>query len=109
MERYEEVEHPSRQIISKLISRLLHHKQYERIFEQFYLKVTREFYITESKQLRETLGAQPFIMRCEQRDTQERQRCEAMLPARSWVIVQDTALKALLDGRLDWLAKNGTS
>ena len=107
-ERLHEAEHESRAVILKLIARLLHHGQYERVFESFYLKITSQFYLTEAADRRQTIGAQEFLLRCEQRDIQEQKRAESVLPMSSWAAVKDTTVRAQLADRLSWLATEGT-
>lgn len=106
-ERQHEAEHELRGMIPKLIGRLIHHGQYQRIFESFYLKVTSQFYLTEGTHLRETHSAKKFLDRCAQRDIQEQKRSESVLPVSSWAEVKATIVKAQLADRLPWLANEG--
>ncbi|KAI0700482.1 Cullin-domain-containing protein [Cytidiella melzeri] len=103
-ERQMEAEHEIRPVIAKLVSRLEHHNQYQSVFEDFYLKVTHEFYTEESQKLRDSVGASQFVTRCKERDIQEQSRYTAMLLPISWDKVKDTTRRAQLLKRLDWIA-----
>jgi cullin 4 len=106
-ERKEEAEHELRGFISKLINHLKHHNQYKEIFEEFYLDGTRHFYLEESKSLRDSGSASQFLARCEERDIQEQNRAKTMLLPESWDILKDTARRAQLIDRLEWICKEG--
>lgn len=107
-ERREAAEHEYRDFISKLIGRLKHHNQYKRIFEEFYLDGTRQFYLEESQSLRASRSASQFLARCEERDIEEQNRAKLMLLPESWDIVKDTVRRAQLVDRLEWICKEGT-
>ncbi|KAI0809184.1 Cullin [Irpex lacteus] len=104
-ERNNEAQHASRSVVTRLVNRLIHHDQYEVVFEWYYLKITTEFYKAESQRLRDTLSAAEFMQRCEKRDIQEQKRSMDILPPRTWDAVQDATHRALLSDRLDWIAK----
>ncbi|KAI0344167.1 Cullin-domain-containing protein [Trametopsis cervina] len=104
-ERVTATVHDLRGIIVRLVGCLAHHDQYQRIFEHFFLKVTREFYLEESAKLRESLSAPRFLVRCEERDLQEQKICEEVLLPRSWGQVKDTVRRAQLSDSLEWIAK----
>ena len=97
--------------IPDLIKHLYTHGQYEFVFEPLYLALTAEAYTAESKERAENLkeNAREFLHHCEARRTEEIQRARAVLPALTWNAVIDTTDRALLSGRLDWLAKDGAS
>lgn len=80
------------------------------MFETFYMNVAQSFYTAESIECTGVFrnNAREFLKHCETRRTEELRRAQDLLPESSWSEVIDTTDKALLTGRLDWLAKDGT-
>lgn len=95
--------------IPALIRHLSNHGRYTGIFESYYVDLTHEFYTEESTERAEALrsNAQDFLQHCTKRRLEEQQRAKDVLPESSCASVMDTTDKALLTGRLDWLAKDG--
>lgn len=48
-----------------------------------------------------------FVFHCIDRVTQEVQRCHEVLPEESLAAVEQATVKALMDGRITWLAQSG--
>ena len=96
-------------LISDLVSHLLTHGQYSSLFEPFYLDITQSFYASESMAHWDMVNVDTgaFIAFVNSRVEEERQRAKAVLPSRSWKIVEDVTEKALLGGRLEELALKG--
>ncbi|OSX68038.1 hypothetical protein POSPLADRAFT_1064405 [Postia placenta MAD-698-R-SB12] len=100
--------HKMRPHIPALIRHLSNHGRYTGIFESYYVDLTHEFYTEESTERAEALrsNAQDFLQHCTKRRLEEQQRAKDVLPESSCASVMDTTDKALLTGRLDWLAKD---
>ncbi|OBZ79494.1 Cullin-4 [Grifola frondosa] len=106
-ERINRLPHELRDIIPILIDHLITHGQYTVLFETHFIDLTHSFYTEESTARAEALkdNARGFLSHCEARRTEEIQRAKDALPQQSWSVVIDTTDRALLKGRLDWLAK----
>jgi len=100
-----------RPFIKELVSHLVVHGQYHSLFETFYIDTTQSFYVTESIERAAALKhqAQKFITHVNLRVEEEIQRCRDVLPEGSWGNVEEVTEKALLAGRLEWLATQGGS
>ncbi|PCH33173.1 Cullin-domain-containing protein [Wolfiporia cocos MD-104 SS10] len=100
--------HPLRGHIPALIRQLKSHGQYVPAFETFYIGLTRSFYTAESAELAVTLKdkAEDFLQHCGKRCSEEDQRVQDLLPEASRAEVLGTTKRALLLGRLEWLAQN---
>lgn len=100
-----------REHIPQLVKHLANHGQYLPIFGSYYLDITQSFYEVESAERYESLraDAREFLKHCEVRRIEEKERAKAMLPEASLEAVIQATDRALLTGRLDWLAKDGTS
>lgn len=98
--------------IRALIHHLHLHNSYCSVFETPYLSFAIEHYLAESKQLYEQLkgteDAWAFVAHVSKRVDEERKRCERVLLARSWDITATTVEQMILQGRLVWIADNGT-
>ena len=84
---------------------LLRHNQYSS-FEEFYLSVTRSFYLSESKSEAERLKDEPkqFFKNMQDCIESEVQRVKTILPITTWNLVREVTEQALWGGRMDWLA-----
>lgn len=51
--------------------------------------------------------AREFLKHCEVRRTEEKVRAKAVLPEASWEAIVQATDRALLTGRLEWLAQDG--
>ncbi|KAH9836648.1 Cullin-domain-containing protein [Rhodofomes roseus] len=107
-ERKDRTAHKLRQHIPALVRHLSNHRQYTPIFEDFVLDITKTYYEAESTERTEALrgDARDFLKHCEARCREEDQRAKAVLPESSLHEILKTTDKALLTGRLDWLAKD---
>lgn len=103
--------HVLREHILPLVRHLSNHHQYLPILETFILETTKTFYETESVERYDSLraDAREFLKHCEVRRTEEKERAKAVLPEASWDAIVQTTDRALLTGRLDWLAQDGAS
>ncbi|KAH9920321.1 Cullin-4B [Fomitopsis serialis] len=110
-ERKERAPHKLREHIPALVRHLSSHNQYLPIFESFLLDITKPYYEAESAERAEVLrgDARDFLKHCEARRKEEEQRAKAVLPESSCQEIVHTTDKALLTGRLDWLAKDALS
>ncbi|KAI0727582.1 Cullin-4B [Fomitopsis betulina] len=106
-ERKERAVHALRDHIPPLVRHLCTHQQYLPI-ETFILEITNTFYEAESVQRFESLraDAREFLKHCEVRRTEEKVRAKAVLPEASWEAIVQATDRALLTGRLEWLAQD---
>ncbi|KAJ3571858.1 hypothetical protein NP233_g3479 [Leucocoprinus birnbaumii] len=104
-ERNTRTPHPNRDIIPRLIYHLIAHGQYDK-FEQHYVRITQEYYTTESERLSQEQQKDPqaFFQHVCGRITEEGERSKDVLPAGSWGLLRETTERALWKGRLEWLA-----
>ncbi|KAJ6519453.1 Cullin-4B [Mycena sanguinolenta] len=93
--------------IPSLISHLYTHHQYS-VFEEFYRDVTWQYYERKSSELTEVYKNNPkeFFNEIQKLIEDEVQRSQVLLPAGSWSIIRDATVKALLGGRMNWIAEN---
>ena len=88
---------------------MLSHGLYTDLVQATYLNLTHTFYTKESNTLFESgIKADAFIHHVQERGREEFDRASAVLVDSSIDIVRDAADNALLAGRLQWLAKDGT-
>ncbi|KAJ7169497.1 Cullin family-domain-containing protein [Mycena filopes] len=91
--------------LPSLISHLYTHQQYS-VFEEFYRDITWQHYEEESRASAETKNPEDFFAHIQKLLKEEEDRTKQLLPAGSWGIIQDATLKALLSGRMKWIAEN---
>ena len=98
-------EHRQREVIPALIAHLVRHHQYS-AFEEYYINVTRDFYLEESTKKARDLKNDPktFFNHARSRINEEAARSKAILPLPSWGILREITEHALWDGKLEWLA-----
>ncbi|KIJ58771.1 hypothetical protein HYDPIDRAFT_141311 [Hydnomerulius pinastri MD-312] len=109
-ERNESTPHPQRLItIRPLIAHLLTHDSYALIFERFILEQTLSFYNSEAQNKVDQLkvSAEEYLGHVMIRTGEERERAEAVCCGLGETVggVVQVARRGLLEGRLDWLAK----
>ncbi|KAH9487336.1 Cullin-4 [Psilocybe cubensis] len=97
--------HRDREVIPALIEHLLRHHQYSP-FEEYYIDITRTFYLEESSFKSVALKADPqlFFDEASARIREEIERSNAVLPVATWSIVREVTENSLWKGRLEWLA-----
>ncbi|KAJ7785913.1 Cullin-4B [Mycena metata] len=88
-----------------LISHLYTHQQYS-VFEEFYRDITWRHYEEESRVAAETKSPKDFFEHVQGLLSDEVDRLTELLLAGSWGIIRDATLKALLTGRMKWIAEN---
>ncbi|KAL1952365.1 hypothetical protein VTO73DRAFT_1514 [Trametes versicolor] len=108
-ERTHRMPHVLRAHLPRLVQHLHAHALYTDVVESTYLTLTHAFYTTESNTLAAagTLSAKDFLVHAQGRSTEERERAQEVLLPESVAPVQDMTDRALMAGRLDWLAKDG--
>ncbi|KAJ6574719.1 Cullin-4B [Mycena capillaripes] len=91
--------------ITSLVSHLYTHQQYS-VFEEYYRDITWHYYEKESSELNQKMKDDPkgFFAHIQSRIEEEMDRSRILLPAGSWGIIRDATLKALLRGRMQWIA-----
>ncbi|KAJ7275413.1 Cullin-4B [Mycena haematopus] len=107
-ERYLRLSFHHTEDIPSLISHLCTHHQYS-VFEEFYRDVTWQYYERKSAELAEgALKDNPkeFFDEIQKLIAEEVQRSKNLLPVGSWSIIRDATVKALLGGRMNWIAEN---
>jgi cullin 4 len=89
---------------------LLTYKQYS-AFEDFYITMTRSFYLAESAEQAEALKNNPkeFFRRGKERIGEEIKRSKAILPVTAWSLVREITEKAFWGGRMEWLSEKSKS
>ncbi|KAG6828744.1 hypothetical protein H0H92_006882 [Tricholoma furcatifolium] len=99
--------HSLRSEIPKLIAHLSAHNQYS-AFEDFYLKIIRDFYTAESLELARSMKASPleFFAYVNSRIEEEQQRSRDVLPTGSWGVAQTAMEECIWGDQLEWLANN---
>ncbi|KAF8168514.1 Cullin family-domain-containing protein [Crassisporium funariophilum] len=92
-------------IIPTLVEHLLRHKQYS-AFEEYYISITREFYVAESEEQAELLKDRPkkFFTHARNRIDAEVRRSLDVLPFEAYILVREVTEKALWSGKAEWLA-----
>ncbi|KAF9242330.1 Cullin family-domain-containing protein [Melanogaster broomeanus] len=112
-ERANGAPHPSRGTIHNLVLHLLTHDAYALIFERFILEQTLSFYTVEAttKIEQHKVSAEDFLAHVTARTGEERERAEAVCGGVGGTVrgVVQNVRRGLLDGRLDWVAKEGMS
>ncbi|OJT08512.1 Cullin-4 [Trametes pubescens] len=108
-ERTHRMPHTLRAHLPRLVQHMRAHALYTDVVESTYLTLTHDFYTAESSTLAAagTLSAKDFLVHAQGRSTEERERAQEVLLAESVAPVQDMTDRALMAGRLDWLAKDG--
>ena len=98
-----------RPFIKELVTHLQIHGQYHPLFESYYLDITRLFYVAESAERSAVFKSEAhlFINHVNVRVDEELQRCQAVLPESSRILVEEVTENALMRNRLDWLATEG--
>ena len=106
---FDRQEHQMRPFIKELVSHLQMHGQYHPLFESYYLDITRVFYVAESAERSAVFKSEAhlFINHVNTRVDEELQRCQAVLPGSSTILVEEVTENALMRNRLDWLATEG--
>lgn len=101
--------HVLRAHLPRLVQHMRAHALYTDVVESTYLTLTHDFYTKESSTLAAagTLSAKDFLVHAQGRSTEERERAQEVLLNESVAPVQDLTDRALMAGRLDWLAKDG--
>ncbi|KDR70101.1 hypothetical protein GALMADRAFT_255498 [Galerina marginata CBS 339.88] len=104
-ERKNRRDHRDRAIIPALIQHLLRHHQYSAL-EEYYITVTRDFYIEESAAKATEFKDNPkaFFNNARARIEEEAARSKAVLPVPTWGIIRENTERALWGGRLEWVA-----
>ncbi|KAI0358895.1 Cullin-4B [Trametes cingulata] len=107
-ERTNRAAHPLRSYLPKLVHHMHAHGLYRDIVEAIYHLSTDAFYRKESDALASagTMSAKDFLAHAQARSKEELERAQEVLLPESVAAVQDTADNALLEGRLQWLAKD---
>jgi len=103
------VVHLHRAEITRLISLLIYHGQYDK-FERYYVSLTYDYYSSESERLSKEQQKDPrfFFEHVQARINQELERNNEVLPEGSWGLLRETTERALWNNRLDWLANEST-
>jgi len=93
-------------VVQELIDHLLTYKQYS-AFEEFYITMTRSFYLAQSAEQAEALQHNPkeFFRRGKERIDEEIKLSKAILPVTAWTLVREVTEKAFWDGRMEWLSE----
>jgi cullin-4 len=101
--------HIHRPFLKKLVSHLVTHYVYDTIFERHFVEQTQEYFSKESYQMVEVekTKAKLFLAHCNQRTNEEQGRARDLMPDGTVALVKDTAIRALFEGRLEWMAKEG--
>ncbi|PPQ84539.1 hypothetical protein CVT25_007609 [Psilocybe cyanescens] len=102
--------HRDRDVIPALIQHLIRHHQYS-AFEEYYIDITRTFYLEESSYKSVALKDDPkaFFNSASSRINEEVARSKAVLPVATWSIIREVTENSLWKGRLEWLAKSTLS
>lgn len=106
-ERNEGQVHIHRRFLKNLVSHLITHHVYDIIFERHFIEQTQEYFSKESYQMVEVEKAKAnvFLAHCNQRTNEEQGRARDMMRDGTVALVKDTAIRALFEGRLEWMAK----
>jgi cullin-4 len=106
-ERNEGQVHIHRPFLKELVSHLVTHYVYDTIFERHFVEQTQEYFSKESYQMVEVekTKAKLFLAHCNQRTNEEQGRARDLMPDGTVALVKDTAIRALFEGRLEWMAK----
>ncbi|KAG2129711.1 Cullin family-domain-containing protein [Suillus bovinus] len=106
-ERNEGQVHIQRPFLKELVSHLITHHVYDAIFERHFVEQTQEYFSKESYQMVEVekAKAKVFLAHCNQRTNEEQGRARAVMLDGTVALVKDAAIRALFEGRLEWMAK----
>jgi cullin-4 len=106
-ERNEGQVHIHRPFLKELVSHLFTHYVYDTIFERHFVEQTQEYFSKESYQMVEVekTKAKLFLAHCNQRTNEEQGRARDLMPDSTIALVKETAIRALFEGRLEWMAK----
>ncbi|KAJ8589085.1 Cullin-domain-containing protein [Rhizopogon salebrosus TDB-379] len=106
-ERNERQVHIHRAFLKALVSHLVTHNIYDTIFEHYFLEQTLVYFSTESRRKVEVedVSAQEFLSHCRERSTEEESRAKDVMLDGTVALVKDTSIRALFEGRLEWMAK----
>ncbi|KAG1746967.1 Cullin family-domain-containing protein [Suillus lakei] len=106
-ERNEGQVHIHRPFLKALVSHLVTHHVYDAIFERHFVEQTLEYFSKESYQMVEVekANAKVFLAHCSQRTNEEQGRARDVMLDGTVILVKDTAIRALFEGRLEWMAK----
>jgi cullin-4 len=106
-ERNEGQVHIHRPFLKELVSHLVTHYVYDTIFERHFVEQTQEYFSKESYQMVEVekTKAKLFLAHCNQRTNEEQGRARDLMPDSTIALVKETAIRALFEGRLEWMAK----
>lgn len=101
--------HIHRPFLKALVSQLLTHNIYDTIFEHYFVEQTRAYFFTESRRKVEVedVSAQQFLSHCRERSNEEDGRAKDVMPGGTVALVRDASIRALYEGRLEWIAKEG--
>ena len=85
---------------------MLTYKQYS-AFEDFYITMTRSFYLAESAEQADALKNNPkdFFRHGKERIEEEINRSKAILPVTAWNLVREITEKAFWGSRIEWLSE----
>lgn len=106
-ERNEGQVHIHRPFLKELVSHLVTHYVYDAIFERHFVEKTQEYFSKESYQMVEVekAKAKVFLVHCNQRTNEEQGRARDVMSDGTVALVKDAAIRALFEGRLEWMAK----
>ncbi|KAI6020834.1 Cullin family-domain-containing protein [Pisolithus microcarpus] len=105
-ERNEGTENTRRVYIRDLVTHLVNHGAYSVIFERFVGEQTLAYFSEEAEKKIHQLGFTPerFLEHAARRVAEERERALVVFQPTTVSLVERTARRGLLEGRLDWLA-----
>ncbi|KAI6152900.1 Cullin family-domain-containing protein, partial [Pisolithus thermaeus] len=105
-ERNEGTENPRRVYVRDLVTHLVNHSAYSIIFERFVSEQTLAYFSEEAEKKIHQWGLTPerFLEHAAQRVAEERERALVVFRTTTVSLVERTARRGLLEGRLDWLA-----
>ncbi|KAH7884113.1 Cullin-4B [Phlebopus sp. FC_14] len=107
-ERTERKAHDQRHCIQELVSHLITHDMYDEILEGFITAKTHTYYSDEAQQMivKLKVTAEQFLAHVTERVAEEMERASALFRPSTVTLLQKAARQGLLDGRLEWLAKD---
>ena len=103
--------HIYRSFLKALVSHLVTHNIYDSIFERYFVEQTRAYFLAESRRKVEVenVRAQEFLTHCKERAIWEEGRARDVMLDGTVALVKDTSVRALFEGRLEWMAREGGS
>ncbi|OAX36818.1 Cullin-domain-containing protein [Rhizopogon vinicolor AM-OR11-026] len=106
-ERNERLVHIHRPFLEALISHLVTHNIYDILFEHYFVEQTHVYFSTESRRKVEVeeMSAQEFLSHCKERSNEEEGRAKDVMLDGTVALVKDATIRALYEGRLEWMAK----